>query len=235
MKEIIKHCSKRKNEEMGGVVLNDNSFLPLDNIAEDKENNFLFNLDGINYGDIKAIVHSHPNSDKFLSTIDRKHQVLTGLEWWIVKNDKIYKYPCVKHLRARLFEYGKADCGTIVEDAFTLYGLKLPVFERSSLSDDESQGKILKSLPLMGFERLTGEHIEMNVGDVIATSTGKDANHAMLYIGDEMVLHHVYGGLSKRSPIGFEIRRRIHSIWRHPKVKNDIIIPIENDFKASDL
>lgn len=230
MREIIEYCQSRKDQEAGGVI-QAGIFLPLENIADDPKNQFEFDLSGIDYDSIDVIVHSHINGISYLSDADRKAQVASGKEWWLVVGDKIHKYKPVPLLRGREFIYGKNDCGTLIEDAMHLCGINLRHYQRGTIEKDAEIGKLENTLPKLGFERID----EIVEGAVILTSSGDEANHAALYIGDDRVLHHIYGGISKRAFYGSEFRSRTHSIWLHKEWKPGMIEAIDNDLRAYEL
>ena len=80
-------------------------------------------IDAANIGEIVAVVHSHPRGESFLSGADRQMQARTGVDWVLVSSGEVKVFRHCPHLRGRIFEYGKADCGTLVRDAFMLAGI----------------------------------------------------------------------------------------------------------------
>ena len=227
-KQILEYCKKHGNEEAGGII-KAGFFTPLENVATNKNDFFEFELD--DWKGVEAIVHSHPNSNQFLSPMDRKIQINTGIEWQIVHDGKIHKYPCVPLLRGREFEYGKSDCGTLIEDAFSLMGINLGRARRGDMQKDADAGVILKRLKRIGFKKVE----ELLPGDVIVTSSQEEGNHLALFVDDTTVLHHAFNQLSRRVPYNYIIRRRTHSIWRHKDFESEMIQAVLNDLKASNI
>lgn len=227
MREIIRYCNQF-DEEAGGII-KAGFFTPLENIADDPINNFEFDID--DWAEVEAIVHSHPNSDQFLSPLDRKMQVNTGVEWWIVHQDKIHKYKPVPLLRGREFEYGKSDCGTLIEDAYHLMGIDLGRAKRIDLEQDADNGVVIKRLKEIGFSQVR----DLKPGDLVVTSSQAEGNHLMLFIDEDNVLHHSFNQLSKRVAYNYLIERRTHSIWRHKDFQAPMIQAVINDMRASDL
>lgn len=230
---IKAYCKTKWPEEACGVMVGD-AFLPCDNLASDPQNTFELSPDVFIRHEVQAVVHSHPEDEPFLSPHDRKSQVATGLPWWLVTQGKIKRFPCVPLLRGRTFDYGVHDCGTLVEDAFALCGIKMRRFRRGDLDGDEAINKLEVSLPKCGFERL-GADDALQAGDVLMASAGRNGNHLMFYLGDEQVLHHVYDRLSRIEMYGQKMQVRTHSIWRHKKWRPEMIEAIQNDLKAYDL
>ncbi|MBS7829189.1 C40 family peptidase [Wohlfahrtiimonas chitiniclastica] len=227
MKEILEHC--QGDEEKGGIVIG-GEFIALKNIAKDKANNFEFKLDNYNFDRIEAVVHSHIGDHPYLSKFDRIAQIETGLDWWVVANNQIHKYKCVDLLRGREFEYGKYDCGTLIEDAYSLCGINLKHYKRKSIEEDEANSVIIERLPKLGFYQVS----EAQAGDVIATSMGGHPNHLALVLNNERILHHVAGQFSRVVAYGSVMQKRTHSIWRHKKWQPRMIEAIGYDLEASD-
>ncbi len=98
-------------------------------------------LNARNRGDIVALVHSHPDGKPCLSSADRTLQIQSGLDWWLVCDNRIHKFRCVPHLTGRQFEHGVTDCYTLFRDAYHLAGIDMPDFDRED--DWWSQGKSL--------------------------------------------------------------------------------------------
>lgn len=227
MKEILEYC--QGEEEKGGIVIG-GEFIPLKNIAKDKVNNFEFKLDNYNFERIEAIVHNHIGDHPYLSSFDRIAQIETGLPWWIVANGKIHQYKCIDLLRGRDFEYGKYDCGTLIEDAYAVCGINLRHYKRKTMEADEANSVIIERLPKLGFSKVSSAQ----PGDVIATSMGGNPNHLALVLDDERILHHVAGQYSRVVAYGSVMKKRTHSIWRHKKWQPRMIEAINYDLKASD-
>lgn len=227
-KQILEYCKKHGNIEAGGII-KAGFFTPIENVATNKKDFFEFELD--DWKGVEAIVHSHPNSGPYLSPMDRKMQINTGIEWQIVHDDKIHKYPCVPLLRGREFEYGKSDCGTLIEDAYSLMGINLGRARRGDMQKDADAGIIIKRLKRIGFKKVE----ELLPGDVIVTSSQEEGNHLALFVDDSTVLHHAFNQLSRRIPYNYIIRRRTHSIWRHKDFKPEMIQAVLNDLEASNI
>ena len=220
---IIQYALEHEPQEICGFVVFDgkeNQFIPCDNQADDKDNNFEISDDDYiraeKCGQIVAVVHSHPepNGEPVLSTADRQMQVQTGLDWWLVHNKSgtIRKFRNIQHLLGRTFEHGVMDCYTLYRDAYMLAGLNMDEFERSD--DWWRQGKnlYLDNIEGQGFVRVE----KPQLGDVILMQVAADVpNHAAIYIGDQMVLHHSPKRLSKRDLYSGYWFKHTHSIWRH--------------------
>lgn len=209
-------------------------FFAIDNIAENPEETFEMNPKGWQAlaadGEIVAVVHSHPNGEPFLSGADRQMQIQTGLPWILAVGGRLKQFRCCPHLRGRVFEYGKADCGALIRDAFMLMGIDLPDHERGDIDDDAEYEYLRKHFERVGFVRVSDG---LRGGDVILTSYGGHANHAALYLGDGQILHHAYNQLSRREPFNQWWSERIDSVWRFPEFEPEMLQAVENDLLHS--
>lgn len=209
-------------------------FFAIDNIAENPEETFEINPKGWQAlaadGEIVAVVHSHPNGEPFLSGADRQMQIQTGLPWVLAVGGRLKQFRCCPHLRGRVFEYGKADCGALIRDAFMLMGIDLPDHKRGDIDDDAEHEYLRKHFERVGFVRVSDG---LRGGDVILTSYGGHANHAALYLGDGQILHHAYNQLSRREPFNQWWSERVHSVWRYPLFEPEMLQAVENDLLHS--
>lgn len=209
-------------------------FFAIDNIAENPEETFEMNPKGWQAlaadGEIVAVVHSHPNGEPFLSGADRQMQIQTGLPWVLAVGGRLKQFRCCPHLRGRVFEYGKADCGALIRDAFMLMGIDLPDHKRGDIDDDAEHEYLRKHFERVGFVRVSDG---LRGGDVILTSYGGHANHAALYLGDGQILHHTYNQLSRREPFNQWWAERIDSVWRLPEFEPEMLQAVENDLLHS--
>lgn len=224
------------DELCGFVVLHKERlrFLVASNVAENPQESFeIGNADwrvAESRGEIVAIVHSHPNGEPFLSGADRQMQIQTGLPWILAVGGRLKQFRCCPHLRGRVFEYGKADCGALIRDAFMLMGVDLPDHKRGDIDDDAEHEYLRKHFERVGFVRVSDG---LRGGDVILTSYGGHANHAALYLGDGQILHHAYNQLSRREPFNQWWSERIDSVWRLPEFKPEMLQAVENDLLHS--
>lgn len=227
-----------RTEEMCGVVIRTQDFrtrfLPMENVSENSKETFEISqkdwVDAESLGEIIAVVHSHPNGEPFLSGADRQMQIQTGLPWILAVGRRLKQFRCCPHLRGRVFEYGKADCGALIRDAFMLMGFDLPDHMRGDIDDDAEHEYLRKHFERVGFVRVSDG---LRGGDVILTSYGGHANHAALYLGDGQILHHAYNQLSRREPFNQWWAERIDSVWRLPEFEPEMLQAVENDLLHS--
>ncbi|HCS4138896.1 TPA: phage tail protein, partial [Salmonella enterica] len=197
--DILTHAKRCTPAESCGYVVKtafETVYLPCENISA--EPGMYFRMSPEDYirasflGEVVALVHSHPGDggQPYLSTVDRTLQIQSGLDWWLVSDERIHKFRCVPHLTGRQFEHGVTDCYTLFRDAYHLAGIDMPDFDRED--DWWSQGKslYLDHLEATGFYRVDPE--DAQPGDVLICCFGSPMpNHAAIYCGNGELLHHI--------------------------------------------
>lgn len=216
-KNILEHARKEFPKECCGIVIKRNNnleYIACENISNDPENYFEINADiWLNFlqYEIVAIVHSHPNGRHILSTYDMLNQRLYDIDWWLVHNDKIYKYRSIEPLLGRTFNYGTVDCYSLVRDCYMLSGLDLPDFDRGGEWWKDGKNVYIENLTAFGFEQVESPML----GDIVLMQVQSDVpNHAGIYIGNQYLLHHIENRLSKRDLLGGYYLKHTHSFWR---------------------
>lgn len=144
--DILAHARQCAPAESCGYVVRTaqgERYFPCENLSAEPTMYFRISpedyLNARNRGDIVALVHSHPDGKPCLSSADRTLQIQSGLDWWLVCDNRIHKFRCVPHLTGRQFEHGVTDCYTLFRDAYHLAGIDMPDFDRED--DWWSQGK----------------------------------------------------------------------------------------------
>ncbi|QIM63138.1 phage tail protein [Pasteurellaceae bacterium Orientalotternb1] len=226
--EIIEYCKTAEpNEACGFVVLgyqnSEPQFLPSENVAGDPEHFFEIAPDDFiraeQQGEIVAVVHSHPHSatsrgEMRLSIADRQMQDLLQFDFWLVCDGELQNFPVIRPLVGREFVHGQTDCYSTFRDFYYLAGADLPDFERTDEWWANGGDLYLQNMACHGFKRLDPDEI-LQVGDVILMQVGADVpNHAAVYLGEQMVLHHSPKRLSKRDLYDGYWLKHTHSIWR---------------------
>ena len=236
--KILNHAKKCGENECCGFVIDNKIYMPCTNISPTPTEAFEISPDdwiqAETLGEITAIVHSHPNGLPILSEADQIYQQQTAVDWWLVCDNQIHKFRCIKPLLGREFEHGKTDCLTIVRDAYMLAGIDLPDYERADDWWHNGQNLYLDLLPKNGFERVDAEDIQE--GDIILVCLGSETpNHAAVYIGNQYILHHCPDRLSKRDLYGGFWRNYTHSIWRHKQWQLSGYTAISNNLAINSI
>lgn len=118
------------------------------------------------------------------------------------------------------------DCYTLFRDFYRLSGREFPNFERQEYWWEDGFDLYLDNMEKHGFEKVN----EPQIGDVILISIGSDVpNHAAIYVGNQMVLHHAPKRLSKRDLYDGYWLKHTHSIWRHKEWSTfDFTVPLNS-------
>lgn len=173
-------------------------------------------------GDIVAVVHSHPGGAATPSVADKAMCEASGIGKWIIValgvqadgsiavDDWCEFGPSgyVAPLLGREFVHGVHDCYSLIRDWYRAErGIELRDFERSDewwadgksdlyLDNYRAAGFLEVSVPASG---------DFEIGDVLLMqirSKNDVPNHAGIYLGGGVLLHHMHGRLSGRTVWG---------------------------------
>jgi proteasome lid subunit RPN8/RPN11 len=205
--------------EACGFFLED-EFVPCENIAEDKLNDFKISPEVyLKYVDrIKCIVHSH-DSYPHGSKKDMIGQINSNIPWGICslnKNLAVEQFwffgdqlP-VQTLLGRQFIFSAYDCFGLVRDYLRQKDILIPQYPRENFfweSKDRRTGevKIPEKMLEDGMEEAGFIYIskeELQPGDFFfAKVQATVLNHCGIYVGGNLILHHLYGRFSRQDPM----------------------------------
>ncbi|WP_414079688.1 C40 family peptidase [Xenorhabdus bovienii] len=175
-------------------------------------------------GTIVAIAHSHPDATTQPSQLDIAQCDLSQVPWVIVSwpegdTRTIMPTEGIKPLLGRPFVHGIWDCYAIVRDWYRLeLNIELPDFERSDGWWDRGENLYMKNYADAGFTECSSE---LQMSDVIIMQVqANEPNHAGVYIGEELMLHHMYGQLSNCVPYNGYWQERTVMVLRYKKIHN---------------
>lgn len=185
--------------------------------------------------EVQAVIHSHPNGPLFPSEADMQGQIDTDLPWVIVATDgKDCADPIIwgdgvdqGPLIGRPFRHGVTDCYELVRHTFALgrEGLAAqditkewplpPVQLRPQARADgwwdpkfeATNRDLYAAFESVGFREIPVS--EVMPGDCFLVKLGPGVtqlNHGGVYLGSNLILHHLPTRVSRREPIGIWLR-----------------------------
>lgn len=198
-------------------------YLPCDNVATSKNEEFRIAPEAYaaaeDSGTIIGICHSHPDATSQPSNHDLAMCEATALPWHIIswpEGDLRTIVPTgeIPPLLGRPFVHGVWDCYALIKDWYQLErGITLPEFTREDGWWEGDQELYLDNYADAGFSPVPES--DLKPGDVILMQIqSKRVNHAAVYLGDNHMLHHLYGRLSRRDPYGGYWQRNTRLIVR---------------------
>mgnify|MGYP003111465982 CR=1 FL=1 len=182
-------------------------YFPCKNIAETPDEHFVLSpddyLEAEKKGEIIAIIHSHPCTNHNPSPADRVACQQSGLPWFVV-NPKTeqwgYCEPDGFELEyvGREFSHGIVDCYTLWQDWYKReLGILMSHYDRRDQWWNKGENLYLDNFAKEGMREVSLE--EMKYGDILLMQLDSPVpNHAAIYLGNNLVLHHVQGRLSSR-------------------------------------
>ena len=205
------------------IVKGRERYFPCRNLSMDNDQFILDPKDYIKVeelGEIIAICHSHPVTAAVASDADRIGCEHSGLPWYITN-------PCTKKwtmiepcgykapLIGRQWVWAIADCWTLARDWYADQGIALLDWERPiTYSEFEANPFFDDCWKETGFFQVEKESIQY--GDaILMTLDSRKINHVGVYVGDQMVLHHIRGRLSSRDCYGEWLQKTTARALRH--------------------
>ncbi len=192
------------------VIRGKERYLPCRNTATSPDAEFVLHPEDYaaaeDLGEIMALVHSHPDGSASPSDADKAQCAASGLPWYIVGvNSNGETTPIERHepvgydapLVGRQFSHGVLDCYTLIRDYYRrTLAIELPDFERQDDWWNKGDDLYMQHFADAGFAPIRGVIKPHDV--VIMQVRSPVPNHAGVYIGEGLILHHMHGRLSTR-------------------------------------
>lgn len=210
------------NEACGLVVRVGKKSVPVacKNVAENPQQHFVMDVRDYaaasDMGEVIGIWHTHVEIPPTPSDADKMGCENSELPWFIVsvyKAEEGYNFSEMTITEPSGFElaylerpyaFGVLDCWSLVRDYYRReFNIKLgdyPRIERFWANGYNFFGENWKN---EGFVQLVNDE-EPRTGDLflIQTDGSGNPNHIAIYLGDEVILHHCHGRLSRRDIYG---------------------------------
>ncbi|MDH2066893.1 C40 family peptidase [Pantoea sp. GD03673] len=233
LEAIREHVAAEYPTEACGLVIQSGrtqNYIPCRNIANVPTEHFTLSPEDKRaaeaQGEILMVIHSHPDVPQLIpSEHDRVQCDFSGVEWGIMSwpdGDFCTISPRTdRDYTGRPWLIGGNDCWTLIMDWYQReHGITLKnwsvdyewwVDGKENLYDDNWQSE--------GFVQV--EPAEMREGDMIMMRISAPVtNHAAIYLGNNIILHHNAGSLSARVPYGEYWRNRTVRIVRRKELMN---------------
>lgn len=205
------------------VVKGRRRYFPCKNLSTEGEDRF--EIDPQDYarvedlGEIVGVFHSHPNASANPSEADRLGCEASGVVWyilglpsgvWVNLKPSGYTVPLV----GREFVHGVLDCYTLIRDWYRHErGVTLPDFQRKDEWWVAGENLYVDNFESAGFQIVDGLPEE---GDVLLMQVCSNVpNHGAIYLGNDQIVHHLYGRLSSREVYGGYYKKHTTHILRY--------------------
>lgn len=230
LNDAIAHARAQYPIEACGLVVATASgpvFFPTENASKTYRQMYDFTIspeafaDAEDLGEVIAVVHSHPDTEAYLSPTDSVSHKASNLEWIVIgmPNGKdgdttLLRVPAAgeQPLLGRQFLHGVNDCYSLIRDYYRMErGVLLPDYPREDEWWLKGQNLYEDNFHAAGFMPVATPED----GDVILLEIRSSVpNHAGIYLNGE-ILHHLSRRLSSRDYYGTFYRERTRRYLRY--------------------
>jgi len=224
---IFAHAKQDYPSECCGVIIQDSTrefYFPCRNLSTTPTDQFILNPKDFalaeEQGVITAIVHSHPDATSQPSPLDRAMCDDSAVPWVIVswpEGDVKTIYPRGElPLIERPFVLGHTDCWGLVMSYYRqIHHIELPDYRVNFpwWEEGHSENLYRDNWYECGFREFTGKPKPSDL--ILMQIQSKKWNHAGILLEGNMMLHHLYGRPSNRTPYGGYWRERTMKILRY--------------------
>lgn len=220
------HAIKDFPNESCGLVI-DGSYIPIENLAENPTKHFSMDnsLFIKHHNKIQAIIHSH-NNFPHASERDMQQQIATNVPWGVLNLVQGVERAYVtssffwgdtletQDYEGRPFVHGVYDCYSLVRSFYIKdLNITLPMFPRSFEFWLDGQDLFMDNYKSNGFIQISGD--DLKIGDILLGRLySKVINHCAVYVGHNLILHHLQNRLSKIEPLNFW-RNTLNTYFRY--------------------
>lgn len=201
-------------------IINKGKYIEIENISDTPTSSFMMAPSvWKKYPKLEAVLHSHPDGDNRPSDMDMKMQMQSAVPWGLTAVNSsdlscttpyfFGTFDCSPPLVGRDFRHGPSgtdnagDCYALIRDYFHFTSnLDIPEFPRQDGWWNKPEFNLYEdNFRSVGFSEVSSADVK--AGDVFfACILSSKINHAGIYIGNGLMLHHLSGRLSTEEPIG---------------------------------
>jgi proteasome lid subunit RPN8/RPN11 len=230
--DIRKHALEVYPHESCGIVLG-GAYIRCKNIHERPDEAFRIDPKFIDpmlaSKKVRAIIHSHvgyngkPNP--WPSKWDMEQQIATNVPWGMVyvspnleTTGPYFWGPGVPvaPLIGREFIPGIQDCYALVRDIKrSEQGIVIPEFPRDNSWWDHGENMFAENFEIAGFREISLNEIRPGDNGLFSIRGNGVINHCAEYMGDGMMLHHLYGRLSRIDPVEQWVHKYLIKVVRY--------------------
>ena len=229
LEEFRKHTEEEFPREACGLIIitskGKERYFRANNLADSAGEHFI--LDPVSYadaedtGEITGICHSHPYEDCKPSEADKVSCETTNKPWHILSwpLDQLYSWEPDGYeapLIGRPFSHGVLDCYTLVKDYYKReLNIELENYFRQDGWWENGENLYVDNFKKQGFVQIKDENDLQKYDAFLMKVISSVPNHAAIYIGGDMIIHHVHGRLSNRQLYGGYWRKHTTHHLRH--------------------
>lgn len=222
-----KHARAQFPREACGLVIVKRGrrvYVPCENAAATPEDHFVIPPEEFaraeEMGEVIGVFHSHPNATTQPSSADLYACNASGVAWHILSlpDGEWYSWSpkdsLTTPLYGREFAHGSCDCYGFVRDWYAQeLGIELVDPPREDEWWRKGQNLYVDNFAAEGWYAVTDGKPQR--GDVILMQVLSNVpNHAAVYLGDDVIGHHLYGRLSAREVYGGYYKKHTTHILR---------------------
>lgn len=232
MAAIAAHAAAEYPRECCGLVIQIGrklEYVPCKNHAQEPTEHYVMSdedwADAEDRGEVIRTIHSHPGDGcrPIQSAIDRDACNASGVVMGIIawpSGEYAEFQPVEEPLIGRKFSLGGNDCYGIVLAFHKAHGIDLIDCRVPYAWWERGENLIMDNYERAGFVRKDN----LQPGDTLIMQIGAGMpNHWAVYLGDNVILHHMYNGLSHKCTYNEYLRGCTRLVVRHKDMPMEII------------